>query len=128
MDKFNLLLCVAARVMLALIFLLSGFNKIVALGAMQGYMASVGVPGVLIYPTIVLELGAGLAVAVGYQTRAAALLLAGFSLLTAFIFHNQLGDQMQFIMFMKNVAMAGGLLLLVRFGAGEGSLDRRLAR
>ena len=51
--------------------------------------------------------------------------LAGFTLLTAFIFHNQLGDQMQFLMFMKNIAMAGGFLFLVRHGAGELSLDNR---
>ena len=71
------------------------------------------------------EVSAALAIIAGFQTCIVALLLAGFTLLTAFIFHNQLGDQMQFIMFMKNVAIAGGLLFLARFGAGELSIDNR---
>ncbi len=125
MNKFNALFSLSGRVMMALIFVLSGLSKLSAIEGMQGYMESVGVPGILIYPTIFLEVGAGLAIIVDFQTRIAALLLAGFSLITAFIFHNQFDDQMQFIMFMKNVAIAGGLLLLVRNGAGELSLDNR---
>jgi len=69
----------------------------------------------------------GLAVIVGYRTRLAAFGLAGFSLLSGAIFHGNFGDQMQMIMFMKNVAIAGGFLLLVANGGGAYSLDRRLA-
>ena len=125
MDKFNPVFSLAGRVMIALIFVLSGFNKISAIEGMQGYMEASGLPGILIYPTILFEVAAGLAIIAGFQTRLVALALAGFTLLSALIFHNQLGDQMQFGMFMKNVAMTGGFLFLVRFGAGELSIDNR---
>ncbi len=125
MDKFNPVFSLAGRVMIALIFVLSGFNKISAIEGMQGYMEASGLPGILIYPTILFEVAAGLAIIAGYQTRLVALALAGFTLLSALIFHNQLGDQMQFGMFMKNIAMTGGFLFLVRFGAGELSIDNR---
>ncbi len=125
MNKFNPIFSLAGRVMIALIFVLSGLSKISAVEGTQGYMESMGIPGILIYPEILFEVGAGLAIIAGFQTRIVALLLAGFSLFTAFIFHNQLGDQMQFLMFMKNVAIAGGFLFLVRNGAGELSLDNR---
>ncbi len=125
MNKLNPVFSLAGRVMIALIFVLSGFNKISAIEGMQGYMEASGLPGILIYPTILFEVAAGLAIIAGFQTRLVALALAGFTLLSALIFHNQLGDQMQFGMFMKNVAMAGGFLFLVRFGAGELSIDNR---
>ncbi len=125
MSKFNPIFDLSGRVMIALIFVLFGLNKIAAFEGTQAYMQAMGVSGILIYPTILFEVGAGLAIMVGFQTRFVALALAGFSLLSAVIFHNQLGDQMQFIMFMKNVAMAGGLLFLVRHGAGELSIDNR---
>ncbi len=125
MKKFNTVFSLAGRVMIALIFVLSGFSKISAIEGMQGYMEAMGLPGILIYPTILFEVAADLAIIAGFQTRSVALALAGFSLLSAFIFHSQLGDQMQFIMFMKNVAIAGGFLFLARFGAGELSIDNR---
>lgn len=125
MDKFNPIFSLGGRVMIALIFVLSVLSKISAIEGTQGYMEAMGLPGILIYPAIVFEAGAALAIIAGFQTRIVALLLAGFTLLTAFIFHNQLGDQMQFIMFMKNVAIAGGLIFLARFGAGELSIDNR---
>ncbi len=125
MNKFNSIFNLAGRVLIASIFVVSGLGKIFAIEGMQGYMEAMGVPGILIYPAILFEVGPGLAIIAGFQTRIAALLLAVFSLLTAFIFHDQLGDQMQFIMFMKNVAIAGGLLFLARFGAGELSIDSR---
>ncbi len=125
MSKFNPIFSLSGRVMIALIFVLFGLNKIAVLEGTQAYMQAMGVSGILIYPTILFEVGAGLAIIVGFQTRFVALALAGFSLLSAVIFHNQLGDQMQFIMFMKNVAMAGGFLFLVRHGAGELSIDNR---
>ena len=125
MDKFNPIFSLGGRVMIALIFVLSVLSKISAIEGMQGYMEAMGLQGILIYPTILFETGAALAIIAGYQTRIVALLLAGFTLLTAFIFHNQLGDQMQFLMFMKNIAIAGGFLFLARFGAGELSIDNR---
>ena len=125
MTQFNPVLSLAGRVMIALIFVLSGFGKISAIEGTQGYMEAMGLPSILVYPTILFEIAAGLAIIAGYQTRYVALALAGYSLLTAFVFHNQLGDQTQSIMFLKNVAMAGGFLFLARHGAGELSIDKR---
>ncbi len=125
MNNLNSVFSLAGRVMIALIFVLAGLNKISAIEGTQGYMEAMGLPGILIYPTILFEVAAGLAIIAGFKTRYVALTLAGFSLLSAFIFHSQLGDQMQFILFTKNVAIAGGFLFLVRNGAGELSLDNR---
>ncbi len=125
MNKFNPVFSLAGRTMIALIFVLSGLSKISAIEGTQGYMEAMGVPGILIYPTILFEVVAGLAIIAGFQTRLVALALAGFTLLLALIFHNQLGDQTQFILFIKNVAIAGGFLFLARYGAGELSIDNR---
>ncbi len=125
MTKFNPVFSLAGRVMIASIFVLSGFAKISAIEGTQGYMEAMGLPGILVYPTILFEIAAGLAIIAGYRTRYVALALAGYSLLTAFIFHSQLGDQTQLLMFMKNVAMAGGFLFLARHGAAELSIDNR---
>ncbi len=125
MNKFNPIFSLAGRAMIALIFVLSGLSKISAIEGTQGYMEAMGVPGILIYPTILFEVVAGLAIIAGFQTRLVALALAGFTLLLALIFHNQLGDQTQFILFLKNIAIAGGLLFLARHGAGELSLVKR---
>lgn len=113
----------AARVFLAVIFVISGFGKISGFEATQGYMQAMGVPGALLPLVIALEIGGGLALIAGFQTRVAAFLLAGFSLLAALVFHFDLGDQMQAILFWKNVALAGGLLMLTLHGAGRWSLD-----
>ncbi|MCW3481285.1 DoxX family protein [Neisseriaceae bacterium JH1-16] len=112
MDR---LITIVSRILLAQVFVISGFGKLGAgYAATQGYMAHMGVPGFLLPLVILLELGGGLALAVGFQTRWIALLLAGFAVVTALIFHHNIADQGQFINLMKNFAMAGGLLLLVR--------------
>lgn len=121
----NKLLHIASRVLLAQIFIIAGFGKIGGYAGTQGYMEAMGVPGVLLPLVIILELGGGIALVLGYQTRIVAFLLAGFCLLTALIFHNFLADSTQMVMFMKNLAIAGGLLLLVQHGATEPSLDGR---
>ena len=115
----------AARILLAVIFVVAGFGKLADPAGTAGYMSSVGIPGVLVWPTIIVELGGGLLIAVGYQTRIVALLLAGFTLLTGLIFHHQFADQNQMIHFMKNLAIAGGFLSLVVNGAGGWSIDAR---
>ena len=117
-----------ARVLMALIFILSGLSKLGASDAVRGYMEAMGVPGALLWPTIAFEIGAGVLVALGYRTRVIALLLAGFCLVTAAIFHHQFADQIQMIMFLKNVAMAGGFLLLAAVGSGSLSLDAKFGR
>ena len=115
----------AGRILLAAIFLMSGINKIGGYAGTQGYMEAMGVPGVLLPLVIALEAAGAIAIILGWNTRLFAFLLAGFTLLSALLFHRALGDQMQFILFMKNLAMAGGFLFLVARGAGDWSLDAR---
>ena len=122
MNKYS---SVIARVLLAHIFIMAGMSKIMGYAGTQGYMESMGVPGMLLPLVILVEVGAGLAVLVGWQTRWAAYALAGFTVVSAVIFHSNLADQTQMIMFMKNFAIAGGLLLLAEHGAGAFSLDNR---
>ena len=108
----------AGRILLASLFLLSGLNKLGAYAATAAYMSSAGVPGVLLPAVIAIEVLGALAIILGWKTRIAGTVLAGFSLLTAFTFHNHFADQIQMIMFLKNVSIAGGLLLLAVHGAG----------
>jgi putative oxidoreductase len=118
----------AGRILLSAIFLISGLGKIGSYAATAGYMSSVGIPSALLPLVIAIEVFGAISVIVGWKTRIAALLLAGFALLTAFIFHNNFADQIQTIMFLKNVSIAGGFLLLVANGAGPLSIDRRLGK
>ncbi len=119
---------VAGRFLLALLFLLSGVGKIGTYGSTAAYMSATGVPGALLPAVIATEVFGALAIVLGWRTRIVAFLLAGYSLLTAVIFHSNLADQIQMIMFFKNLSIAGGFLLLVANGAGPLSLDRRLAK
>ena len=123
MNKLNDLM---ARILLAAIFFMSGVGKMSAYAATQGYMESQGVPGMLLPLVIGFEILLPVLLVIGWQTRYAALALAGFSIVTGLMFHFDFGDQMQSIMFMKNLAMAGGFLLLFIHGAGELSLDSKL--
>ena len=123
----NAYLSLLGRVGLSAIFLISGWGKIAGYAATQGYMESVGVPGALLPLVIALELGGGLALLAGVFTRWTALALAGFSIVSALLFHAA-ADPTQQIMFWKNVAMAGGFLVLAANGAGALSLDARLPR
>jgi len=113
------------RVLMSAIFVMAGISKLGSYAATQGYMESMGVPGILLPLVILFELGGGLTVLLGWQTRISAFLLAGFCIVSALIFHANFGDQMQSILFMKNLAMAGGFLFLVAGGAGAWSLDAR---
>jgi putative oxidoreductase len=115
------------RILMAHIFLLAGISKITGYAATQGWMESMGVSGMLLPLVILLEIGGGLALILGWQTRWAALALAGFSILAALIFHHNFADQTDMIMFMKDFAMAGGLVYIGAFGAGAWSLDARRA-
>ncbi len=115
------------RLLMGQIFLLAGISKIGAYAATQGWMESMGVPGVLLPAVILLEIGGGAALIFGWQTRFSAVALAGFSIISAAIFHNNLADQIQSIMFMKNLAIAGGLLFIAAHGAGALSIDTRLS-
>jgi putative oxidoreductase len=118
----------AGRILLGAIFLISGLGKITAFAGTAAYMASLSVPGALLPAVIATEVLGAIAIIVGWKTRIAAFLLAGFTLLAGFLFHSNFADQIQMIMFLKNVAIAGGLLLLVANGPGPLSIDRRLAK
>jgi len=115
------------RILISAIFLLSGISKITAPAAMIGYIASAGLPlpqvGLAI--AIVVEVVGSIALILGFRTRVTAAILAVFTVATALAFHNKLSDQDQFIHFFKNIAMTGGLLQIVAFGAGRFSLDAR---
>lgn len=113
------------RVLISMIFIMSGINMIFGFEGTQGYMEAMGVPGVLLPLVIILKVGGGLAIVVGWKTRVAAFALAGFSLLTALLFHANFADQTQMAMFMKNFALAGGFLFLVTHGPGAFSIDNR---
>ncbi|MCB1331392.1 MAG: DoxX family protein [Maritimibacter sp.] len=123
-----------ARLLLALIFILSGLQKLGDPAGTAAYIASGGLPGWFVWPTIALEVLGGLALAVGFQARWAALGLAGFSLLSGLLFHllpsfaaEGMEAQMQMISFMKNVSIAGGMLFITATGAGAFALDNRMA-
>ena len=116
------------RILISLMFLTSGIGKISGYAATQGYMESVGVPGLLLPLVIVVEVVGALAVIVGWRIRWAAAALAGFCIISALLFHADLSDQSQMISFMKNISIAGGFLVIFAFGAGPLSLDGRHSR
>ena len=121
----NTFLNFAGRLLLAQLFVLSGISKITGYAAMQGYLAAKGLPGSLLPLVILLELGGGLALVIGFQTRWVALALAEFSDATGLLYHLVPGDQMQMIMFMKNLSIAGGLLVVAQTGATGFAIDAR---
>ena len=118
----------AGRVLLELMFLASGLGKITGYAATAGYMAAMGVPGVLLPLVIATEVGGAIAIMLGWHTRITAFLLAGFTFVAGLIFHSNFADQIQMIMFMKNLSITGAFLMLVVNGAGRYSLDARRAR
>ena len=124
-TQFNAVISLVARVLMAYIFIVAGWGKVTAYQATAGYMESMGVPAALLPMTILVELGGGLALLFGFQARFAALGLAVFSLITAFLFHGGAEDG---INFMKNLAMTGGLFFLMLHGAGKFSLDHAIEK
>src|SRR5499427_392011 len=111
------------RALLAAIFLHEAVSKLTAYSAALAYMRAFGVPGELLPFAIAVELGCGVLILCGYQTRAAALVLAAICLATAVLFHRNLGDRNQLLHFEKDLAIAGGLLVLFAHGAGAWALD-----
>ncbi len=117
-----------ARLLLALIFIGAGWSKIGGYEGTQGYMEAMGVPGALLPLVILAELGGGIALLIGLLTRVAGLGLAVFSVASAILFHADFSNPAEQISFMKNLAIAGGLLLVVAHGAGRFSVDAKLFR
>jgi putative oxidoreductase len=113
----------AGRLLLAAIFLHEAAAKLMGYPAALAYMQAFGVPGQLLPFAIAVELSCGLLILLGYQTRVAAMILAGFCLVAASLFHTRLGDRNQLLHFEKDLAIAGGLIMLFAHGAGRWSLD-----
>ncbi len=124
MEKIAPLL---GRTLIALIFLMAGYGKLTDPAGTQQYMAAYGMPltGFFLVCTIILELGGGLSVLLGYKARWGATALAIFLVPVTLIFHTKFSDQMQVAMFMKNLAIIGGLLMVASAGPGPISLDAR---
>ncbi|WP_011579701.1 MULTISPECIES: DoxX family protein [Chelativorans] len=122
-------LALLGRILLAVIFIFSGFGKLTAIAGTAGYFGSLGLPLPTVTAIVVglIELLGGIAVLVGYKTRIAALVLAVFTTAATLVAHMNLGDQMQLLMALKNLAIIGGFLALASRGAGRLSLDGRSA-
>jgi putative oxidoreductase len=127
LEKWSDQAALIGRILYASMLLLFGYGKITAFSGAAGYMSSLGlpVPSLVAAIAIIVEIGGGLLMLAGYQTRLVALGLAIYVLVTAFVGHFHLGDPNQFQHFMKNMAIVGGLLAFVAFGAGAYSLDAR---
>src|SRR5690606_11331708 len=127
MDTLKPYLPTVGRILLALIFILAGFQKLPAIEFNVGYMEMFGVHGILIWPAIVVEIVGGLMLAIGFKARWAAAALGAFTLLSGFIFHFNPADAMEMTSFLKNLAIAGGMLYVIAHGAGALSVDERKA-
>ena len=123
----NNIVLLVARILLAVIFILAGLDKFGNIAGTAGYIGSVGLPMAepLAWLTAIFEVAAGLAILAGFMTRLAAYALAAFCIVSGVIFHSNFGDQIQMILFMKNLAMAGGYLALSVSGPGAYSVDAR---
>lgn len=128
MKKFEDIGFLVARILMPILFIVAGWGKITGYAGTQQYMEAMGVPGFFLPLTILLEFGGGLAIMFGFLTRFTALFTAAFTLLTAFIFHTNFGDSANELMFMKNLSISGGYLLLGLVGPGAYSIDRLLGK
>jgi len=112
------------RLLISALFLFSAYNKVISIDGTMGWMEEFGIPGLLLYPAIALEIILPLLIIIGYKAKLSAGLLAVFCILTAFIFHYDFTEQMQIIYFLKNIGLAGGFLFIVANGTKEWSVDR----
>ena len=119
-NLFDLL----GRILISALFIISAYNKVLSIDGTMSWMEGFGIPGFLLYPTILLEIILPLFVIVGYQARVSASVLAIFCIVTAFVFHFDFSDQSQFISFLKNIGLAGGFLFIVANGTKDWSVDR----
>ena len=113
------------RIFISALFLTSAYDKIFSIDGSMSWIEGFGVPGILLYPAIVLEIILPLCIIIGYQARVASGLLAIFCLATAFIFHLNFIDPMQKISFLKNIGLAGGFLFIVANGTKDWAVDKK---
>lgn len=126
MNTLQVFAAPLGRFLIAIIFFMSGVSKITQYAGTQGYMEAMGVPGALLPLVIITEVIGGAAIIIGWKTRYAAIALAGFSVLAAVFFHSDFSVQAEMISFMKNLAIAGGFLMIFANGPGSYALDNRL--
>lgn len=112
------------RLLISALFLLSAYNKILSIDGTMSWMEGFGIPGLLLYPTIALEIILPILIILGYYARLSAGFLAIFCVSTAFIFHYDFADQMQTVAFLKNIGLAGGFLFIVANGTKDWSFDK----
>jgi putative oxidoreductase len=124
MEQFKSCSPLIARLLIGGFFLLAGVSKIGDIAGTAGYIQSVGLPGILAWPAAIFEIALGLALILGFQTRIAALAGAAFCVFTAMVFHTNFADQMQMVMFLKNLSIAGAFLMFFAHGAGKLALDK----
>ncbi len=119
------LIDLTGRIFISSVFLLSGYNKIINYDATVNWMEGFGIPGLLLWPTIILEILLPILIIIGYQIRLSAITLALFSIATAFIFHSDFTNQIQIIAFLKNFGLAGGFLFIAIHGTKDWALDKK---
>ena len=112
------------RILISILFLISAYNKIFSIDGTMSWMQGFGIPGFLLYPTIALEIILPLFVIIGYKAKISAGFLATFCIATAFLFHFDFNDQIQTILFFKNLGLAGGFLFIVANGTKEWAIDK----
>jgi putative oxidoreductase len=128
MKKFEDSGLLLARILMPVLFITAGWGKITGYAGTQQYMEAMGVPGFMLPLVILLEFGGGLAILFGFLTRFTALFTAAFTILTAFLFHSNFAEGVNQLMFMKNLSIAGGFLVLGLVGPGAYSIDRLLRK
>ena len=130
MDRFRRIAPLIGRLLIAAIFLISGFGKVADPASTKAFIAAVGLPlpEVSYLLAVFVEIGGGALLVIGYRTRLVAIVLAIFTVVTAATFHRNFADADQMIHFLKNLAIAGGLLQVAAFGAGAYSIDQRYDR
>ena len=119
------LIDLTGRIFISSVFLLSGYNKIINYDATVNWMEGFGIPGLLLWPTIILEIFLPILIIIGYQIRLSAITLALFSIATAVIFHSDFTNQMQIVAFLKNFGLAGGFLFIAIHGTKDWALDKK---
>lgn len=128
MKKFEDTGLLLARILMPVLFITAGWGKITGYAGTQQYMEAMGVPGFMLPLVILLEFGGGLAILFGFLTRFTALFTAAFTILTAFLFHSNFAEGVNQLMFMKNLSISGGFLVLGLVGPGAYSIDRLLRK
>lgn len=124
MSSINTNAPIVGRILIAVLFLLAGFGKLADVQGFTGYLQSGGLPGFLAWPAILFEIAVGILLIIGYQTRLVGLAGAAFCVVSAALYHNDFADQTQMVMFLKNLAIAGGFLLLAANGPGKYAMDK----